>query len=171
MFNRCNVVTKPLPLVRVVHYRNREKEMGTLLTSACFEPAATLFESEPPDQSTDQRARGRYPIALELQYKVLRGGRIEQTGTGKTLNISSGGVLFETQDQLPQRGRVEVAMQWPFLLEGTCGLKLVMRGRIVRSAGNSKVTAVQADYREFRTAGFRKTKDRGTVSGAIPRLS
>jgi len=136
--------------------------MGTLLTSAYVATPETVFESEAPEQSTDQRARGRYPIALELQYKVLRGGRIEQTGSGKTLNISSGGVLFETQDQLPQRGRVEVAMQWPFLLEGTCGLKLVMRGRIVRSADNSKVTAVQADYRELRTAGFRRPMDAGT---------
>jgi hypothetical protein len=109
-----------------------------------------------PDKRTDQRARDRYPISLELQYKLLRGGRVEQVGTGITLNISSGGVLFETDDRLPQRGLVEVAMQWPYLLQGVCGLKLVMRGHIVRSGGNLRETALRAEFREFRTAGVRR---------------
>ena len=111
------------------------------------------------EELTDQRARDRYPISLDLQYKVLRGGRIEQTGTGRTLNISSGGVLFETDDRLPQRGLVEVAMQWPYLLQGVCGLKLVMRGHIVRSGGNQTKTALRAEFREFRTA---RRKDVGS---------
>lgn len=147
--------------------------MGTLLTAACFAPPETLLEFEAPEQPTDQRARGRYPIALELQYKVLRGGRVEQTGTGRTLNISSGGVLFETQDRLPRRGRIELAMQWPFLLQGICGLKLIMRGQIVRSAGDSKLTALRADFREFRTAGVRRAKDGDTnaASAVSPRVS
>ena len=108
------------------------------------------------EERTDQRARDRYPISLDLQYKVLRGGRVEQIGTGRTLNISSGGVLFETDDRLPQRGLVEVAMQWPYLLQGACGLKLVMRGHIVRSTANHKETAVRAEFREFRTTGVRR---------------
>jgi len=110
----------------------------------------------PSEERTDQRARDRYPISLDLQYKVLRGGRVEQIGTGRTLNISSGGVLFETDDRLPQRGLVEVAMQWPYLLQGACGLKLVMRGHIVRSTANHKETAVRAEFREFRTTGVRR---------------
>lgn len=136
--------------------------METLLTTTCFETPETLFESDAHEQQTDQRARGRYPIALDLQYKVLRAGRVERTGSGRTLNISSGGVLFETDDQLPQRGLVEVAMQWPYLLQGVCGLKLVMRGHIVRSAGNQRETAVRAEFREFRTTGVRRTKEADT---------
>jgi len=147
--------------------------MEPLLSTTSAISPQTIFESDVPEQPLDHRARGRYPIALELQYKVLRGGRVEQTGTGRTLNISSGGVLFETDDQLPRRGRVELAMQWPFLLQGTCGLKLVMRGHIVRSAGNSRVTALQADFREFRTAGVRRSKDLDvrTASAGSPQVS
>lgn len=121
-------------------------------------PSASLLPEEP----TEQRTRDRYPISLELQYKVLRGGRVEQTGTGRTLNISSGGVLFETDERLPQRGLVEVAMKWPYLLQGVCGLKLVMRGHIVRSGGNHRETAVRAEFREFRTAGTRRTTQSDT---------
>ncbi len=117
------------------------------------------LDSSVSEGHADQRSRGRYPISLDLQYKVLRGGRVEKTGTGRTLNISSHGVLFETTDSMPQQGTVELAMQWPFLLQGVCGLKLVMRGRIVRSGDDQHVTAVRADYREFRTAGRKALSD------------
>ncbi len=107
------------------------------------------------EQRFDQRANGRYPIALEVQYKLLRGDRVLRMGCGKTLNISSGGVLFETDELLPPTGLVEVAIQWPFLLRKVCSLKLVMRGRIVRRDYHSKATAVRAQSHEFRTAGIR----------------
>jgi hypothetical protein len=119
--------------------------------SGCAEPLA------------DQRSKGRYPLALELQYKLLRGSRIERVGSGRTLNISSGGVLFKADDPLPARGSVELAMQWPFLLQGACGLKLVMRGRIVRCDANTRATAVRTEYYEFRTAGMRFTNMAATA--------
>jgi len=130
--------------------------METTLSSTHGLLLETRSASLRSEERTDQRARDRYPISLDLQYKVLRGGRVEQTGTGRTLNISSGGVLFETDDRLPQRGLVELALQWPYLLQGVCALKLVMRGRIVRSAANNRETAVRAEFREFRTTGVRR---------------
>jgi hypothetical protein len=107
------------------------------------------------EQQVDQRANGRYPIALEVQYKVLSGNRVDRVGCGRTLNISSGGVLLETDQLLPPTGCVELAIQWPFLLREVCGLKLVMRGRIVRRDYQTKATAVRAEFHEFRTAGVR----------------
>ena len=106
----------------------------------------------------DQRANGRYPIALEVHYKLLRGDRVIQVGCGRTLNISSGGVLFETDELLPPTGLVELAIQWPFLLRKVCSLKLVMRGRIVRRDYHTKATAVRAQSHEFRTAGVRTSR-------------
>jgi PilZ domain len=107
------------------------------------------------EHRVDQRANGRYPIALEVQYKLLRGDRVIRVGCGRTLNISSGGVLFETDELLPPTGVVEVAIKWPFLLRKVCSLKLVMRGRIVRRDYPTKATAVRAQSHEFRTAGIR----------------
>ncbi len=117
------------------------------------------------DQQVDQRANGRYPIALEVHYKVLRGDRVDRVGSGRTLNISSGGVLVETDQLLPPTGFVELAIQWPFLLREVCSLKLVMRGRIVRRDYHTNATAVRAEFHEFRTAGIRPSKSddaRGT---------
>ena len=104
----------------------------------------------------DQRLHGRYPITLELQYKLLNKGRVERLGCGKTLNISSGGVFFEADDLLPAGGAIEVAMNWPYLLDGVVTLKLVMSGRIVRS--DAKTIAIKVRHHEFRTAGSRALK-------------
>jgi hypothetical protein len=49
-------------------------------------------------------------------------------------------------------------LNWPFLLEGVCPLRLVMKGRIVRS--DVRGIAIQSSYHEFRTAGSRLPKSR-----------
>jgi len=109
------------------------------------------FTSPIEKAESDQRLRGRYPIALELQYKLLNKGRVERLGVGQTLNISSGGVLFEAAGLLPSSGPVELAISWPFLLDGAVKLKLVMSGHIVRN--DAKAIAVKVEHHEFRTTG------------------
>ena len=104
----------------------------------------------------DQRVNRRYPISLEIEYKVLRKGRVERLGLGRTLNVSSGGVLFQATDELPAGSSVELLMQWPFLLEGVCPLKLVIHGSVVRS--DSKGVAIRNKHHEFRTAGARSSR-------------
>ncbi len=104
----------------------------------------------------DQRAHRRYPISLSVDYKLLSKGRVERLGSGETLNISSGGVCFKCGDALPAGGSIELVMNWPFMLEGVCALKLVMRGRIVRRDGER--IAIQAQQHEFRTAGVRASR-------------
>jgi len=115
----------------------------------------------------DQRLNGRYPIILELQYKLLNKGRVEHLGAGRTLNISSGGVLFEADGLLPPTGPIELALSWPFLLEGICNLKLVMRGRIVRCDTRSRAIAVKTEYHEFHTAGVRSPRVRNMAAVAV----
>jgi hypothetical protein len=58
----------------------------------------------------DQRSNRRYPIVLEIEYKLLRKGRVERLGLGKTLNVSSGGVLFEANEPLPAGSSIELLM-------------------------------------------------------------
>ena len=108
-----------------------------------------------PDQpgSADQRNHKRFPISLDIQYRQLNRGRVAHHGTGRTINISSGGVLFDAESPLLPGANVEIVVNWPFLLEGVCPLKLVMRGRVVRSEGVS--AAVQMRQHEFRVAGSR----------------
>ena len=109
----------------------------------------------------DQRSSRRYPITLEMEYKLLRKGRVERLGLGKTLNVSSGGVLFQANESLPAGSSIEILMHWPFLLEGVCPLKLVIQGSVVRSDG--KGVAVRTKHHEFRTAGARSSASTNRV--------
>ena len=119
------------------------------MSPAMARTAVRLLETH----RADQRLHQRYPITLKVEYKLLKKGRVDRLGTGRTINISSGGIFFETGDTLPVKSRVELAMDWPCLLEGVCALKLVMRGRIVRK--DTAGIAVQIASHEFRTAGVR----------------
>jgi hypothetical protein len=99
------------------------------------------------------RSHNRYPIRLEVEYTLLNQGQIERSGYGRTVNVSSSGILFEADDTLPTGRSVKLAIQWPFLLEGACALKLHVRGTIIRS--ETKKAAVQIAHHEFRTARVR----------------
>ena len=105
------------------------------------------------DGRADQRAHRRYPISLILRYKLLSNGRVVRSGSGQTLNLSTGGAYFECVDPLPVAGTIELVLNWPFLLAGTCPLKLIMFGNIVRVKG--KCVAFHTLRHEFRTAGVR----------------
>ena len=97
----------------------------------------------------DRRRTDRFPIRRDLQYRVLskRGG--DQAGDGMTINMSSSGLLFTVKNILLPGRSVEVSISWPVLLNGTCGLKLVARGRVVRY--EEGLAAVEIHQYEFRT--------------------
>lgn len=100
--------------------------------------------------ASERRANDRFPIEREVRFKVLS-KRNEDSGTGTTLNMSSGGVLFNAGKMLIPGKRVELAISWPAQLDNKCALKLVARGRIVRSQEGQ--TAVEIQQYEFRTLG------------------
>ena len=99
----------------------------------------------------ERRMKRRFQIEQEVRYKMLYGQRIAETGTGKTLNISSSGVWFTTENMLTIGMPVEVSMNWPVLLNDSCPMKLMIYGCIVRS--NEKGAAVAIERYEFRTQG------------------
>ena len=77
-----------------------------------------------------------------------RGG--DEAGDGKTLNISSSGVLFTTELILLPGRRMELSINWPAQLNNKCALKLVARGRVVRFEKGR--AALEIQQYEFRTA-------------------
>lgn len=98
----------------------------------------------------DRRSDRRYEITLDLRWKVIRRRRVLDAGTGTTLDLSSGGILFETDRPLPAGLNVELSISWPVLLHNIAPLQLVVVGRIVRAAGRK--TAIRMTQHEFRTA-------------------
>ena len=99
----------------------------------------------------DRRSAVRFPIEQDVRYKVFTRNTIE-VGLGKTVNMSSNGVLFTTERPLALGERLEVAVNWPAQLDHKCALKLVTTGRVVRSEGG--VAAIAIERYEFRTQGI-----------------
>ncbi|HVX66394.1 MAG TPA: PilZ domain-containing protein [Bryobacteraceae bacterium] len=102
-------------------------------------------------ENADRRSAVRFPIEQEVRYKVFNRNTIE-VGSGKTINMSSNGVLFTTERALNTGERLEVAVNWPAQLDNKCPLKLVTTGRVVRSEGDRAAIAIER-Y-EFRTQGI-----------------
>ena len=86
----------------------------------------------------DRRRNLRFGLRLSMRWKLIPYRRVGAQGTGRTLDLSSGGVLFETDSQLPAgaQWRVELFITWPVLLHGTTPLQLTISGRIIRSEDN-----------------------------------
>ena len=104
----------------------------------------------------ERRRYHRYPIHLEVRYVLLHLGVVNRIGSGRTVNISTRGVLFEADGPLPDRGKVMLEMTWPFLLDGAHNLKLVVCGRIVRTDGEH--IAVRFASHEFRMKASKQNR-------------
>ena len=103
----------------------------------------------------DRRETNRFPVREDIRYTVVHSKAHKTSGTGKTLNFGSGGLLFTTEDRLPLGRTVELSVTWPALLGGKCPLQFVATGRVVRSESNR--AAVKIERYEFRTRGSAST--------------
>ena len=104
-----------------------------------------------PEQNgqADRRHSDRFPIEREVRYKILSKRSAEEAGDGKTVNISSCGVLFTADHVLLPGRRLELSISWPAQLNNKCASKLVARGRIVRFEDGR--AAMEIQQYEFRT--------------------
>ena len=110
----------------------------------------TTFGSGRREENANERRRSsRFPIERELRYKTLSQRSETITGIGKTLNISSSGVLFSAHHELAVGTRIEVSISWPAQLNDRCLLNLVARGRVARKEAGH--LALQIQQYEFRT--------------------
>lgn len=97
----------------------------------------------------ERRASARFPIRCELQFKTSNKRFAILTGTGRTVNISSSGLLFESNSNLPLGSCLELSIEWPVRLNEKCLLRLIAKGRIIRQ--NDRQLAVKVLRYEFRT--------------------
>jgi hypothetical protein len=103
----------------------------------------------PTPQRTERRSARRYPLGLTVYYTLLF-QKSPARGFGRTIDVSSKGILFEAENFSLGYGKIELALKWPLLLDGCCNLQLIVRGRIVRL--DHRKVAVCSEFYEFRTA-------------------
>ena len=117
------------------------------------------------DSDQNRRKTSRFPIVREIRYRVATKENLFDAGVGCTVNISSSGVLFSTEQPLLPGRRVEVAISWPAELNRSTALKLVARGRIVRTQDG--LAAAELQNFEFRTMGSGLASTINTPRGSV----
>ncbi len=106
--------------------------------------------ADPADNGgADRRTNARFPCRLAVSYQALEHPFLSGVATSETLNISSKGLLFSTEEALQPGQLLQVSVDWPARLENQVPLKLVAEGRIVRNLNGQ--AAMRIDKYEFRT--------------------
>jgi hypothetical protein len=100
-------------------------------------------------QDGERRRCQRYRLELEARYKVLRSGEVLASGVGRTVDISSQGILFSADQPLAQGLSVELSISWPVLLNQVAPLQWLVVGRIVRCDAHE--VAIRIGRYAFRT--------------------
>jgi hypothetical protein len=100
----------------------------------------------------DRRRNRRYRIQLKLHWRLTgRKKSVLDEDVGRTLDVSSGGIYFQTSRPLPVGESLQVSIDWPVMLHNITPLQVVVTGTIFRST--REYTAVQILQHEFRTVG------------------
>jgi hypothetical protein len=98
--------------------------------------------------SRDRRASLRFPLQLELCFQMKR--KCAPLIRGRTVNISSSGLLFVADVEPVPRSRVCLWVEWPVVLDQKVALRLIVHGWVNRVSGGRVAVALQRF--EFRTA-------------------
>lgn len=107
-----------------------------------------------PIARSNRRHADRFPIEREVRYRVLNKRSNEDAGDGKTINISSSGILFSSVHVLVPGRKLELAISWPAQLDNKTALKLVARGRVVRfEHGRAAIEILQYEFRTQPSGG------------------
>jgi hypothetical protein len=75
------------------------------------------------------------------------------TGSGRTIDLSSSGLSFTADRPLLTGQELDVSIDWPVLLNGGTKLQLIIFGLVVRTSG--RAIALQIRRHEFRTRRVR----------------
>jgi hypothetical protein len=115
----------------------------------------------------ERRSDRRYSLLLDLRWKLIRRRKVLDTGTGRTLDLSSGGILFDAGRPLPPGLNVDLSISWPALLYNVAPMQLSISGKVIRAEGTH--AAVRITQHEFRTSGT--PIDRNSLTSTqVPRM-
>jgi DNA-binding NarL/FixJ family response regulator len=172
------------PVIVLCHGRDRDTAVNAVRKGAydffCYEDIdnanllravnsalkkGTGEKAEP--SGADRRTNARFPCRLAVSFQALEHPFLSGVATSETLNISSKGLLFATEETLRPGQLLQVSVDWPARLENQVPLKLVAEGRIVRFVNG--LAAMHIDKYEFRTRRIRpEVSTVGTPARSTP---
>jgi hypothetical protein len=117
-----------------------------------------MVEAMQPESNAglERRLKSRFPLRLSVRYRTLSGGP-SLVGVGRTVNMSSRGLLIATDETKVRTGaRLQLMVDWPSLLHGITPLQLIVSCRVTRC--EPEEFAVELDQYQFRTKKQRSAK-------------
>jgi hypothetical protein len=115
----------------------------------------------PLHRQQERRASKRFLVVYDFRYRVVG---VEVFSRGKTVNMSTGGMLLAIDRVLSAGLLVEVEIDWPVKLADKVSLMLVVQGEIVHSEKNDVALAgVKILRHTFRTASLASRSDNRTM--------
>jgi CheY-like chemotaxis protein len=103
----------------------------------------------PKDASAERRASTRFPLTLEVRFAVSERRGLVETGSGRTIDLSSSGLSFIADRPMLTGQKLVVAIDWPAQFDGGVRIQLIISGVVVRTNGTA--TALEIRRHEFRT--------------------
>ena len=128
-----------------------QEYLATVKTIAeLIEKGSAEFTAKQPlvDPVPERRLACRYPVQMDLEYRLLARGEVIGAGKGRTINTSSAGILFEADAPLPAHTIIQLCLDWPEIPSAAARMALHIAGRTVRCEGN--LTAVAIERHDFR---------------------
>jgi PilZ domain-containing protein len=116
--------------------------MRLTFRESIMETSATKF--------VERRAQLRFPVHVQLEYRLIKSGPLRVSGKACSIDISSKGIAFTTEAVLNPGALIELVLDWPCGADDTS--RLVLMGHIVRLSG--KIVACAISRFEF---GSRQT--------------
>jgi hypothetical protein len=101
---------------------------------------------------SEQRRTARYFLSLEMTYTVFIANKAVARGVGQTIDCSSAGLRFVSDQPIGVGRKLEIEVQWPMTLDDGVPLKVVFSGKSVRA--ENRETAIRIVGYEFRTRGL-----------------
>lgn len=102
--------------------------------------------------SVEQRKARRFELKLPLE--LVRNGAEALSGHGETRNLSSVGVLFQSDASLRIGDAVEYMITLPASAGGVEGVRLRCLGKVVRYGKSAEIAATLERYEFVRLAKF-----------------
>lgn len=109
----------------------------------------------------NRRRNKRYQLRLPVQYRLALKGEAPRSGSGMTLDMSTGGISFRSRRPLPEGAHIEIVVNWPAKHGELYPIDLQITGFVVRSDAGR--TAVRMTSRRFKIASVPAEPIRATA--------
>ena len=92
----------------------------------------------------------QYSFEAYLEYRVLRGSQMLQSGWGRMVSMCRSEIVFKASEPLPAGFQIELYIDWPTPVGSAAALRLHARGEIKETRDGGVV--VRLLRYEFQTA-------------------